>query len=301
MRKVLLLLTAASIAVIIQCCSKSAHAGALQKALNEYVKNKDAEIGVAVIVDRIDTVEVNGHRAFPMLSVYKFPIAVALGDYLRVSSEIIPDTITVVQSDLRPDTYSPMREKYEGQEDLHLPLHEILAYSLLQSDNNASDILLKIMGGTASVMLALKRLGTDDINVVSTEVEMHEDNQLCYNNTATPIAMARLLDSFDHDLNDFYTIRIKQLMETCQTGGNRLAKPLSDTKAVIGHKTGTGFTLPDGRLMAVNDVGYVHLPDGRGYSIAVLIENSGYDMPQTEEIIAEISEIVFKHIYGNWK
>ncbi|MDE6380897.1 MAG: hypothetical protein K2L11_10520 [Muribaculaceae bacterium] len=65
---------------------------------------------------------------------------------------------------------------------------------------------------------------------------------------------------------------------------------------LIGHKTGTGFTLPDGRLMGINDVGYVHLPNGRSYSIAVFIENSGYDMPQTEEIVAEISEIVYKHL-----
>lgn len=85
-------------------------------------------------------------------------------------------------------------------------------------------------------------------------------------------------------------------METCATGVNRLAKPLTGTGAIIGHKTGTGFTLPDGRLMAINDVGYVHLPNGRSYSIAVFIENSGYDMQQTEEIIAQISEIVYKYI-----
>ena len=85
-------------------------------------------------------------------------------------------------------------------------------------------------------------------------------------------------------------------METCPTGANRLAKPLAGTDAVFGHKTGTGFTLPGGRLMAINDAGYVHLPDGRSYSIAVFIENSGYDMQQTEEIIARISEIVYNRL-----
>ena len=89
---------------------------------------------------------------------------------------------------------------------------------------------------------------------------------------------------------------MKQLMENCATGVNRLAKPLAATNAVIGHKTGTGFTLPDGRLMAINDAGYVHLPNGRSYSIAVFIENSGYDMEQTEEIIAKISEILYQYI-----
>lgn len=125
---------------------------------------------------------------------------------------------------------------------------------------------------------------------------MHHDNSLCYDNSATPIAMAALMQRFDQEFDDSLSVEIKHLMETCGTGKNRLAKPLAVTNAIIGHKTGTGFTLPDGRLMAVNDAGYVHLPNGHRYAIAVFIENSGYDMAQTEDLIAEISQIVFSSI-----
>ncbi len=76
--------------------------------------------------------------------------------------------------------------------------------------------------------------------------------------------------------------------------GLRLAKPLAN--AVIGHKTGTGFTLPTGRLMAINDVDYVHLSNGYRYTIAVFIEDTGYDMPQAEELLAQISEIVVSNL-----
>lgn len=292
-----LIATAAVLLIFaIQSCGRSTYTDSLQNALEEYVNDKDANIGIAVIVEGKDTIEVNGDMAFPMLSVYKFPIAVALGDYLRVGSTLLPDSITISQADLKPDTYSPMREKYGDCKEFQLPFYELMAYALQQSDNNASDILLRIMGGTDSAMSALKRLGVENINIVSTEEEMHANPQLCYDNTATPLAMARLLDSFDHDFDDPYTRKVKQLMETCATGESRLAKPLKDANAVIGHKTGTGFTLPDGRLMAINDAGYVHLPSGTSYSIAVFIENSGYDMPQTEEIIARISEIVYTHL-----
>lgn len=296
MRNLITLITIVIIIMTVQSCGKTKTISSLKKELSEYVESKDATIGIAVIIDRKDTIEVNGNCAFPMLSVYKFPIAVALGDYLRVSSELISNPIIITQSDLKPDTYSPMREKYEGKDTIQIPLYDIIAYALQQSDNNASDILLKIMGGTDNAMLALKRLGIENINVMSTEEDMYEDNQRCYDNTATPIAMARLLDNFDHDFDDRYTRQVKQLMETCATGVNRLARPLTDTNAIIGHKTGTGFTLPDGRLMAINDVGYVHLPNGRSYSIAVFIENSGYNMEQTEEIVAKISEIIYKHV-----
>lgn len=271
----------------------------MQNELNEFVKDKDAQIGIAVIIDGKDTVEVNGNKPFPMLSVYKFPIAVALGDYLRFSDKILTDPITICQSDLKADTYSPMRDQHAGEESFQLTLHEIMAYALQQSDNNASDILLKIMGGTDNAMLSLKRLGTKDINVVSTEAEMYENQELCYQNSATPTGMACLIESFDQDFDDAYTRNVKQLMETCKTGVDRLAKPLSGTNAIIGHKTGTGFTLPGNRLMAINDVGYVHLPDGSRYAIAVFIENSGYDIMQTEALIADISRIVLTHIQDN--
>ncbi len=240
MRKITTLIAIAIIIIIVNSCGKpmSSSTSSLQKELSEYVEGKEANIGIAVIIDRKDTIEVNGRKAFPMLSVYKFPIAVALGDYLRVSSKLVSDPITITQHDLKPDTYSPMRDKYVVEDSIQIPLYNILAYALQQSDNNASDILLKIMGGTDNAMLALKRLGIEDINVVSTEEEMYEDNQRCYDNSSTPIAMARLLDSFDHEFDDLYTRNVKQLMETCTTGVNRLAKPLTVKDAIIGHKTG---------------------------------------------------------------
>ena len=50
----------------------------LKAELAEYIEGKDARIGVAVIYDGTDTVSVNGGRDFPMLSVYKFPQALAV-------------------------------------------------------------------------------------------------------------------------------------------------------------------------------------------------------------------------------
>ena len=55
----------------------------LQTRLADYVSRQDARVGVAVIVDGKDTIDVNGRRDFPMLSVYKFPQAIAVADYCR--------------------------------------------------------------------------------------------------------------------------------------------------------------------------------------------------------------------------
>lgn len=56
--------------------------------------------------------------------------------------------------------------------------------------------------------------------------------------------------------------------------------------------------MPKGGVMAVNDVGlgYVRLLNGHRYSIAVFIENSAYNMPQTEALVAKISEMEWKTV-----
>lgn len=268
----------------------------LQESLTEFVADKDANIGIAVIINGSDTVSVNGDKHFPMLSVYKFPIALALGEHYRLNNLSLSEPIAVLPEDLHRDTYSPMTDKIiasaaHASGNLLIPTVELVAYMLQQSDNVASDIILKTAGGAAQVGKYLRDSGITGANVKSSENEMHIDNSLCYANSSTPRGMASLMDKFDREANDSISIEIKRLMETCETGTARLPKPLTDAR--IGHKTGTGFVLPDGRLMAVNDAGYVHLSNGRHYSIAVFIENSAYDMPQTEELIAEISRIVF--------
>jgi len=278
-------------------CSSGNKFADLQKSLDEFVEGKDANIGVAVIIDGKDTLAVNGDREFPMLSVYKFPIALALADDYRRKSQNFDCQMAIMPEDLHPDTYSPMTERIMASsktatDTLRMPARDLLQYMLRQSDNNASDIVLKALGGAEAVDDYLDKLDIRGVNVRNSEDEMHVDNSLCYDNSSTPMAMACLIDKFDRELNDSLSSEIKQMLETCGTGTNRLAKPLAKTDAVIGHKTGTGFLLPDGRIMAVNDVGYVHLPGGHRYSIAVFIENSGYSMEQTEAMIAGISEIV---------
>lgn len=289
------------IAILLGSCSTHAKYVGLQTTLDEFVEGKDANIGIAIIVDGTDTIAVNGDKEFPMLSVYKLPIALALADEYRNDGKSFDTPIAILPEDLHIGTWSPMTEKILASsvvttDTLMLPAQELLRYMLQQSDNNASDIVLREVGGAEAVRNYLSRIGVESINVRSFENEMHIDNSLCYANSSTPIAMASLIDKFDRDFDDSLSTEIKKMMETCATGTERLVKPLLPTNAVIGHKTGTGFTLPNGRLMAVNDVGYIHLPNGHNCTVAVFIENSGYDMAQTEALIAEISRLIFVNV-----
>ncbi len=180
---------------------------------------------------------------------------------------------------------------------MKMPTKVLLRYMLEQSDNNASDIVFNTIGRDF-LSGYMSRLGGGEIRVINTEREMYADRALSYDNCATPIAMAKLFDRFNREFSDSLSLEIKEILESCATGADRLAKPLKDCGVTLGHKTGTGFVLADGRIMAINDAGYINMPDGCRYSIAVFIENSGYDLPATEALIAEISQIVYTSLSG---
>ncbi|MBD5208003.1 MAG: class A beta-lactamase [Bacteroidales bacterium] len=267
----------------------------LQEDLNSYISGKDARIGIAVIVNGKDTISVNGNREFPMMSVFKFPLALAVSDYCLKNDILLSDSISIKTDAIKENTWSPMRDKY-GVRDLKLPISELLDYILQQSDNNACDILIDFIGGTSVADKLMKSLGYHDIIISHTEDEMHRDLSLSYLNRTTPIAMARLFDQFyrqgmRHE-NVFHDY-IAESMLTCQTGLDRLPAPLLHSNAIIGHKTGTGDINSQGRIIAVNDAGYIIIPNKSGYSIAVFVADSGYDMAETSKIIAEISKMVF--------
>lgn len=273
----------------------------LQNELTSFVESKDARIGIAVIINGKDTVSVNGSKDFPMMSVFKFPLALAVAKWVDANEMSISDCIAFGPKALIKDTYSPMLKKY-GMGLHKMSFKELLEWALIESDNNAADLLLKRVGGTTCATTLLKDVaGELDITIGASEQEMHNDPYTSYLNRSTPLAMATLFDRFDTEIKNssksFSDISV--MLEQCRTGVDRLAAPFIATNAVVGHKTGTGFPTSEGRISAINDCGYIHLPNGTRYTIAVFVADSAYDMTETSKIIADISGIVFKSLIEN--
>lgn len=270
----------------------------LETRLKTYVAEKDMRIGVALIVNGKDTISVNGNKEFPMMSVFKFPLAISVAKWVDANGMSLDDHISFAPELLVEDTYSPMLKKY-GKELNRLSVRELLEWALIESDNNAADILLHIVGGPTHAASLLKDVaGELDIKIEVSEKDIHEDRSKSLLNTSTPLAMAELFDRFDGEMRNESAsfMEIATMLERCLTGLDRLSSPFGSTNAVIGHKTGTGFDTADGGITAVNDCGYVHLPNGTRYSIAVFIADSPYGIEKTSKIIADISEVVFKNL-----
>lgn len=269
----------------------------LAQRIELILKDIDCAAGISVMYDEKEIYDHDSDALFPMLSVFKLHQAIAVLDSLGKAGRSIEDTLVIKRSEIREDTYSPMRSLFvEG--DVRLPIYSILEYSLLQSDNNACDILFDRFGGTEYVQEYIHNLGFTHMAIKWNENDMHEDITRCYDNNTTPGEATRLLEMV-------YTRRIPEghysdwlvnALENCDTGRDRLPAPLTGTKALIGHKTGTGDRNMRGEIIGVNDVGFIVLPDGRHYSIAIFLKDIKGDLKEAESCIARISKVVFESL-----
>ena len=81
------------------------------------------------------------------MSVFKLHQALAVGDYCKKHQISFDTLLTVDSTDLQPNTYSPLRDRYpHGGK---FSLKQLMEYTLHLSDNNACDILFKFTGGPA--------------------------------------------------------------------------------------------------------------------------------------------------------
>lgn len=172
-------------------CMAAAQTGDLASRINEVIKGKKAQVGVAVILNGKDTVTVNNESRYPMMSVFKFHQALAVADSLQRNGQPLDAEVFIKKEELKPDTYSPLRDKYpEGE--ISLSVGELLKYTLQQSDNNACDILFARSGGPEATNRYVRSLGAADFSIVATEDAMHQDLSLCYQNWSTPLEAAGL-------------------------------------------------------------------------------------------------------------
>ena len=269
----------------------------LQQQLAEATNDVDGTVGIALISDAGDTVTVNDEHHYPLMSVMKLHQAIYIAHYLHENGLDIDHTINVRENDLKPDTYSPLRDSFP--QGAAISVGQLLKYTLQLSDNNACDILFDISGGPKATDSYIRSCGgLHDFAITVTEDDMHRDTSLCHANYTTPLEAARLISKLcNGQFGDTPGLQfVKSTLAGCLTGTERIPKGVGDTKATILHKTGTSDCDSHGKWTAINDVAHVTLPDGTSYSLAVFAKDSYGSYAEIEHAIARISAIVYAHM-----
>lgn len=267
----------------------------LQHQIDSIAQKTKATVGVSVMTSAGEAFTYNDTIAFAMLSTFKWPLAMAVLHKLD-RFDISPDsTLFITKNDLLPNTYSPLRDaRPEGN--FPLSIRQLLQYSVAQSDNNACDILIRFIGDIDSLQQYVNRIGIPQMHIVATEEQMHIHPSNQYLNHTLPSSATLLIQKFllDNLLSPNNQQLLKDILITTSTGTDKLKANLP-ANVIIGHKTGSSDRI-DGIKIADNDMGFVYLPDGRQYSIAIFIMNSQEDDKTNAAVIAHISKIVYDFI-----
>lgn len=297
-----LLLTAVAVILLTACRQREAvshdYKTGLEKELTAIADSAKGDVGIALIYDG-DTLTVNNDAIYPMMSVFKLHQAVALCRMFEENGTSLDSVMTLRRSELDPDTWSPMLKDHSGEE-ISLPMRRLLEYTLIESDNNASnEMFVRLMSPAAcdSVIAGIIPRGSFEIRF--NEAEMQADHSRAYSNRTSPLGAAILIDRLFTDtlVGKSYQDFIKSALLRCQTGPDKISAALSETEGItIGHKTGSGYRDENGRLAASNDVAFVTLPDGRHYALAVFVKDFDGTDAEAAATIARISAAVIKAI-----
>lgn len=274
----------------------------LRKQIEQLLATKNARVGVSFSgIEKKDTLTINGSSHFPLQSVFKFPIALKVLHVVDQKKLSLDQKIYIPKSDLLPDTWSPLRDKYPDG-NVKIPLAEIIRFMVSESDNNACDILLRLVGGAKTVNDYIHELGIKNIAIRYNEEEMHREWNVQFSNWTTPVATTRLLKLFyDGKILSAksYDFLWKVMCET-STGKERIKGQLP-TGTLVAHKTGTSGTNAQGITAAINDIGIVTLPNGNHFVISVYVSNSKENTQTNEKIISDISKMVWDYFVSEMK
>lgn len=269
----------------------------LDRRLASYLNTVPAHVGVYVLTDDGTEAGYGADDMFPMLSTFKVPVVLAVMDRMERHGIPLSQPLHVTAGQMRPDTYSPMRES-RGT-DFTTTLGELIAYCISMSDNNACDILIDHAGGIDSVARFINGTGIAPMRIAATEEMMHCGIEMQRINTTSPRAavgmLARLRDGELLAPPRRDTL-LRRMTETA-TGPDKLRAGLPDGIR-IAHKTGSSDRTPEGIKIADNDMGIVTLPDGRSYCIAVFVCDSPLDDAANAAVIARISGMVYDELAG---
>ena len=279
---------------LISCVDKKSD-NDLKIKLAKIISTVNTDIGLSVIEPETNhVIAINGDKSYPMMSTFKFPIALAVFNKIENGSLSINQELFISSDELLENTWSPFKNKFPNG-NVSITLEEALSWMIVESDNNITDILIRLVGDEEFIE---KFIDNENIIIKNNEEDMHVDWESQFINRSTPNAYTNLLKAFSEGkiLNKENTKWLYQKMVKSKTGTKRLQGKLPNV--VIAQRAGTSFTNEKGITGAVNNVGIIEMPNNQKIYIAVFIHNI-HGFEKGEEVIADIAKTVYEHYLKN--
>lgn len=252
------------------------------------------EVGIAVVdTSRKTQFLYNENKPFPMQSVCKFPLSVAILLLADAGKLSVEDKVTVRLSDVIPYN-SPIKDRIKGKQS-DFSIRELMSSAIRDSDNTACDVLINRAGGAKKVTSILSEAGIKNVRIDRPEGTLQPDSRKIDEfladprDTATPYGMVDLLKQLYGGklLSEKSKEIILGEMFGCRTGSQRIKAGMPEGWK-LAHKTGTGGDFA-GQNAGTNDVGIMVGPKGEVIYIAIFIKGSKASLEKREAFMAKIA------------
>lgn len=297
----------------------------LQQELERIAGLAKGKVGICALhLESGKQVSLNRQERFPMASTIKVAIAVQLFTMIEKGQLSLMTMVDLQPSDLHPG--SGTLDVLFAKPGVQLSVQNLLELMMVISDNSATDMLLRLVGGTQAVQNRLKTLGIQGMSADRTIIQLLADldgitlppsDQWTLGfyarldsattpemkraaalklktdprDTSTPEAMVNLLTQIYRGtaLKPESRALLLGVMELCRGGAARL-KGYLPPATVVAHKTGS----LDGS--ATDDVGIITLPDNAGHlAIAVFVGDSPMPLAEREQTIAHAARSIYDY------
>jgi beta-lactamase class A len=298
---------------------------ALASRIDQLGRDFNGRVGIAV--RSIDDGWETGWKdddLYPQQSVSKLWVSITALDAVDRGRVSLDDKVTLTRSDLTL-FHQPIRSLIlDGG--YTTTLSNLMLKAITTSDNTANDKLMRSVGGASAVraMIARKQLGAirfyDGERALQSKIagliwtpSFSIGNAFFKARNALPYRVRKA--AFDRYVADPYdgaapsaivgalarlkrgellspssTRHLLDIMAHTKTGPNRLKGGLEPGWS-LSHKTGTGQEL-GGYQAGYNDIGILTAPDGRSYSVAVMIKLTRVPLPVRMRLMNNVVEAV---------
>lgn len=250
-------------------------------------RSTGGRLGVA-LVDQYESVLLDhrGNERFAFCSTFKLFLAGMVLDGARVGAWSLGDRLPVAKADIV--SHSPATEFYVAHGSI--PMRDAAHAAVVLGDNTAANLLLKKVGGIAAFNDWMKRHFDKTTHLDRFETDLNQNLAGDIRDTSTPNQIARSAAGLvlGHWLPDDERQTLRNWLVESATGLDRIRAGLP-TGWIVGDKTGTcGAGRP-----SYNDLAFIlpNGPKGRGYVLAVYLDNPTTGPSEANAAIASIARV----------
>ena len=297
----------------------------IRDRVNELGRSFDGRVGIAVrSVDEGWSTGWKADELYPQQSVSKLWVSITAMDAVDRGKVSLDDQVTLTRDDLTL-FHQPIAALILGG-GYTTSLGDLMVKAITTSDNTANDKLMRAVGGPEAVRAVIRNKHLGAIRFYNGERALQSriagllwspsysiGNAFYEARNALPLSVRKA--AFERYVNDPYdgaapsaivnalarlkrgellspasTQRLLDIMSRTKTGANRLKGGLAPGW-VLNHKTGTGQVLGS-QQAGYNDIGILTAPDGRSYSVAVMIKLTSVPLPVRMALMNDVVRAV---------